>query len=99
MSVSTENFVKIIYLFEQNQGFDTKPGSIAKGLGITNAAATDMSRKLAGKKLIYYEKYHQLKLTAEGKKMALKVIRRHRLWETFLYTTLNLTLHEIHREA
>ncbi len=99
MSIATENFVKVIYQFDQNQGLDTKPGTIAKALGITNAAATDMAKKLALKELVKFQKYQPLQLTENGRKMALSVIRRHRLWETFLYRTLNLTLHEIHREA
>ncbi len=48
-SMSAENFIKVIFMHEQNNCFDTKPGSIAKALGITSAAATDISVK---KKLI-----------------------------------------------
>jgi DtxR family Mn-dependent transcriptional regulator len=99
MSVSIENFVKVVYQFEQNQTQDTRPGTIARALGISSAAATDMSRKLAGKKLLHYEKYQQLRLTEGGRKMALHVIRKHRLWEAFLFKVFNLSLHEIHREA
>lgn len=98
-SVASENFIKAIYTFENREGWDTRPGSIAKELGITNAAATDMARKLALKKLIDYRKYKELKLTPAGKKMALNVIRKHRLWETFLHRVLDLSMHEIHREA
>jgi DtxR family Mn-dependent transcriptional regulator len=99
MSTSIENFVKAVYQYEQNDGLDSRPGTIARALGISNAAATDMSRKLADKNLLHYEKYQQLKLTEGGKKMALHVIRKHRLWEAFLYRVFNLSLHEIHREA
>jgi DtxR family Mn-dependent transcriptional regulator len=99
MSVSTENFVKLIYTQSQLPQADTKPGTIARLLNVTNAAATDMARKLASKKLINYTKYKQLSLTSKGKELALNVLRKHRLWETFLHQTLNLSLHEIHREA
>jgi len=99
MSTAIENFVKVIYQYEQNEGYDTRPGTIARALGISNAAATDMSRKLADKNLIHYEKYQELKLTEGGKKMALHVIRKHRLWEAFLFRIFNMSLHEIHREA
>jgi DtxR family Mn-dependent transcriptional regulator len=99
MSTAIENFVKIVYQHQQNEGFDTRPGTIAKALGISSAAATDMSRKLADKNLIHYEKYQELKLTEGGKKMALHVIRKHRLWEAFLFRVFHLSLHEIHREA
>lgn len=99
VSTATENFIKTIYKFEQGNAMDTRPGSIAKELGISSAAATDMARKLALKKLIDYEKYKELKLTRDGEKIALNVIRKHRLWETFLHQVLGLTMHEIHREA
>ena len=99
MSVAIENFVKAVYQHKRLNSSDTKPGTIAKKLGITNAAATDMAKKLAVKNLIDYEKYKALKLTDSGNAMALKVIRKHRIWESFLFKHLNLSLHEIHREA
>ena len=98
-SKSAENFIKVIFMHEQNDRFDTKPGSIAKALGITSAAATDMARNLSDKNLVHYEKYRQLELTPEGRKLALKLVRKHRLWETFLFKTFQMSLHEIHREA
>ncbi len=97
-SPSIENFIKSIYQLEQRVG-NTKPGTIAKALGISNAAATDMARNLSDKKLIHYKKYQQLKLSKEGNKMAISLIRKHRLWETFLHKTLKLSLLEIHNEA
>lgn len=99
MSASKENFVKTIYNYEKNASMNTRPGSIAKALGITSAAATDMSKKLAERNLVQYQKYRELSLTDEGEKMALQVIRKHRLWETFLFRILNLSLYEIHEEA
>ncbi|WGD35667.1 metal-dependent transcriptional regulator [Olleya sp. YS] len=99
MSVATENFVKAIYKSKVNDVTNTKPGNIAKLLGVSNAAATDMAKNLAAKNLINYEKYKALELTSEGEKLALKVIRKHRLWEAFLHKTFDMSLHEIHREA
>ena len=99
MSISIENFVKAIYLQEQRMGEDTRPGTLSKLLNITNAATTDMARNLSEKKLVNYTKYQKLSLTPEGKKLALNVLRKHRLWEAFLHKTLDLSLHEIHLEA
>lgn len=99
MSVAIENFVKAIYKNDKHDSNDTKPGNIAKKLGISNAAATDMAKNLANKNLVNYEKYKALELTEEGEKLALKVIRKHRLWEAFLHKTFDMSLHEIHREA
>ena len=99
MSASTENFLKTIYSFRKLEARDTKPGSIAKALGISNAAATDMAKKLSVRKLVLYEKYQPLNLTNEGEKIALQILRKHRLWETFLHKTFGMSLLEIHREA
>ena len=99
MSVAIENFVKAIYKNDQNDINNTKPGNIAKILGISNAAATDMAKKLALKNLLNYTKYQPLKLTKQGEKMALNIIRKHRLWEAFLHKTFDMSLHDIHREA
>ena len=99
MSISIENFVKTIYLQEQRMGEDTRPGTLARLLNISNAATTDMARNLAQKKLVNYTKYQKLSLTPEGKKLALNILRKHRLWEAFLHKTLDLSLHEIHQEA
>ena len=99
MSVAIENFVKAIYKNDKHDNNDTKPGNIAKKLGISNAAATDMAKKLSEKNLLHYEKYKALQLTEEGTKMALNVIRKHRLWEAFLFKMFDMSLHDIHREA
>jgi len=99
MSASTENFLKTIYSYRKLEARDTKPGSIAKALGISNAAATDMAKKLSVRKLVLYEKYQPLNLTDEGEKIALQILRKHRLWETFLHKTFGMSLMEIHREA
>jgi len=99
MTIPVENFIKAIYNQSLHIDADTRLSTIAGLLNITNAAATDMARKLAVKELVNYTKYKPLTLTPSGHKLALSVIRKHRLWETFLQKTLNLTLHEIHREA
>lgn len=99
MSVAIENFVKAIYNNEKQDITNTKPGNIASKLGISNAAATDMAKKLDAKGLLNYQKYKALKLTKEGEKIALNVIRKHRLWESLLFQMFDMSLHEIHREA
>ncbi|MFP4844687.1 metal-dependent transcriptional regulator [Winogradskyella sp. PE311] len=99
MSIAIENFVKAIYKNNSNNAKDTKPGNIAKKLGISSAAATDMAKKLAVKDLLHYQKYQELQLTEKGKKMALSVVRKHRLWEAFLFKMFDMSLHDIHKEA
>ena len=99
MSIAVENFVKAIYLGAKREHSSTRMGSIAKRLSISNAAATDMAKKLAKRNLLVYEPYQQLQLTDRGEQLALGVLRKHRLWETFLYELFDMSLHEIHREA
>jgi len=99
MSIAIENFVKAIYKNDKHDVQDTKPGNIAKKLGISSAAATDMAKKLAEKDLLNYEKYKALQLTDKGTKMALNVVRKHRLWEAFLFKMFDMSLHDIHKEA
>jgi len=99
MSVAIENFVKAIYKNDKHDTQDTKPGNIAKKLGISSAAATDMAKKLAERGLLDYRKYKALQLTEKGQKMALGIIRKHRLWEAFLFKMFDMSLHDIHKEA
>jgi DtxR family Mn-dependent transcriptional regulator len=99
MSIAVENFVKAIYKNDKNDVNDTKPGNIAKKLGISNAAATDMAKKLAARDLLHYKKYQALQLTEKGTEMALNIVRKHRLWEALLFKLFDMSLHEIHREA
>ncbi|MDA3818028.1 MAG: metal-dependent transcriptional regulator [Prolixibacteraceae bacterium] len=99
MTVSVDNYIKTIYKQSKLSGADTRLSTIASLLNVSNAAATDMARKLSLKKIVNYTKYKSLSLTEKGEKLALKVIRKHRLWESFLFKTLSLSLHEIHREA
>jgi DtxR family transcriptional regulator, Mn-dependent transcriptional regulator len=99
MTTSVENYIKAVYSQGNNSDCDTKLSTIAGVLNISNAAATDMAKKLGAKGLVNYSKYKPLTLTPDGIELALRVIRKHRLWESFLYKTLNLSLHEIHREA
>ena len=75
MTVSIENYVKAIYTQSNLLGADAKLGTVARLLNISNAAATDMARKLSAKNLVNYTKYQPLTLTKEGNKLALNVIR------------------------
>jgi len=72
---------------------------MATDLSVSNAAISDMAKKLSKQGLVNYEKYKGMELTSKGEKIALKIIRRHRLWELFLMKVLGLGLSEIHDEA
>lgn len=99
MSVSTENFIKSIYLLKSDYGLKANSSNLSKQLNISNAAVTDMSKKLAAKGWIVYKKYKEITLTPIGEKLALNIIRRHRLWELFLSSVLNIPVSKVHQEA
>lgn len=97
-SISIEDFLKNTFMLI-NLGGKATTSKLARRLEVSNAAVTDMSKKLAQQGLIHYEKYRAITLTAEGKKVALGVIRRHRLWELFLNKVLNIPWEKVHDEA
>jgi len=68
-------------------------------MGVKPATATDMLRKLKEKGLIDYEKYGKITLSDNGKSHALEVLRKHRLWETFLFQKLDFSWDEVHEVA
>jgi len=99
MSVSTENFIKTIYLLKSDYGLKANSSNLSKQLNISKAAITDMARKLSKKGWVIYEKYKEISLTPKGNQMALSIIRRHRLWESFLVNVLNIPVAKVHNEA
>ena len=86
-SVSEENYIKSIYHLQQ-QTETVNTNSLANELNTKPASVTDMLKKLQTKELIEYEKYKGFKLNTAGIKIALNIIRRHRLWEFFLVNKL-----------
>ncbi len=106
LSPTEENYLKAIYLLSHSfasESADSLKGvstnDIARKMHTSPASVTDMLRKLSGKELLDYEKYQGVHLTNTGEKIALQVIRRHRLWETFLVDKLNFTWDEVHEIA
>ena len=98
-SLTEENYLKAIYkIAESGDGYITT-NDIAGRMKTTAASVTDMLKKLSRKKLIRYKKYHGLTLTESGRKIALSIIRKHRLWEMFLVKTLKFKWDEVHEVA
>lgn len=97
-SISIEDFLKNVFTLI-NLGGKATTTKLARRLNVSNAAITDMSRKLARQNLINYEKYKDITLSPEGEKIALSVIRRHRLWELFLNDVLKIPWENVHDEA
>ncbi|HEV7621392.1 MAG TPA: metal-dependent transcriptional regulator, partial [Flavisolibacter sp.] len=94
-TTSEENYLKTIFHLQTEDGIVTT-NALAKKLHTRPASVTDMMKKLDAKNLLHYKPYYGFSLSAEGKKVALFIIRRHRLWEYFLSEKLKFDWSEIH---
>lgn len=97
-TTSEENYIKAIYRLQQQDGTVTTSG-LARELKTRPASVTDMMKKLKAKKLLNYKPYKGFHLTPGGDKVALMIVRRHRLWEFFLAEKLKFTWDEVHEVA
>ncbi len=93
-----ENYLKAIYHLSLQSG-SASTNQIATSLNTKAASVTDMLKKLAEKELINYTKYQGVTLTEPGEKIAISIIRKHRLWEYFLVEKLNFKWDEVHDVA
>jgi DtxR family Mn-dependent transcriptional regulator len=94
-STSEENYIKAIFHLQNADGTVTT-NELAAELKTKPASITDMMKKLKTKKLVHYQAYHGFRLSHEGRKVALLIIRRHRLWEFFLAEKLKFSWDEVH---
>ena len=99
LTQSEENYIKEIYFLEQVCDNGVNTNLIAEKIDSKASSVTDMLKKLANKELLAYQKYKGVKLKMEGKNVALSMIRKHRLWETFLVEKLKFTWDEVHEIA
>lgn len=98
-SFTEENYLKAIYKLLEDGSESVSTNAIAARVSTRAASVTDMLKKLSAKKLINYRKYQGVSLTPAGKKIALSVIRKHRLWEMFLADKLHFGWDEVHEIA
>jgi len=98
-SFTEENYLKAIFHLSEAGSSSVLTNDLAEAMKTKAASATDMVKKLAAKKFISYKKYYGASLTAKGKAEALTVIRKHRLWETFLVQKLDFSWDEVHEVA
>jgi DtxR family Mn-dependent transcriptional regulator len=96
---SEENYLKAIYELSEFGHRRVNTNDLAEAVKSKPSSATDMIKKLAIKGLIEHQKYRGVKLTESGTNTALKILRKHRLWETFLVHTLNFSWDEVHESA
>lgn len=98
-TLTEENYLKAIYRLSLDEGIKITPTSIAEAVSVNAASVIDMIKKLSEKKLISYDKVKGAKLTDKGRKAALLIVRKHRLWEVFLQEKLGYNWDEIHEMA
>ncbi|NOT36565.1 MAG: metal-dependent transcriptional regulator [Saprospiraceae bacterium] len=100
LSHTEENYLKtLIKLVLENANSEAGTNELASHLAVKPATANDMLKKLKEKGLVSYEKYGKINLTNQGTKIALEIIRKHRIWETFLYEKLDFSWDEVHDVA
>lgn len=99
LSFAEENYLKAIYHLSSAGHQQVNTNAIAERLNTKPASVSDMIRKLSEKEVITYVKYQGVNISAKGKKRALWVIRKHRLWEVFLVNKLGFHWDEVHEIA
>ncbi|MFT5750556.1 MAG: DtxR family Mn-dependent transcriptional regulator [Flavobacteriales bacterium] len=95
-TLAEENYLKAIYHLQQEISGGVPTNAIAEKLQTKPSSATDMVQKLADKELVSYVRYKGTSLSKAGKKVAIGIVRKHRLWEVFLVEKLNFHWDEVH---
>ena len=99
LTTAEENHIKTIYSLENELDSAVSTNAIAERIETKASSVTDMLRKLADKNLIDYVRYKGVTLTQDGRTIALRIIRKHRLWEVFLVEKLHFGWDEVHEVA
>jgi DtxR family transcriptional regulator, Mn-dependent transcriptional regulator len=98
LTAAIQDYVREIYKLQADGGRATT-SALARSLGVSAPSATAMVKKLAALGLVEHRRYRGAKLTPKGERVALEVIRHHRLLEQYLVETLGLPLDAVHAEA
>lgn len=99
LSTAVEDYLKAICALESKTGKPVRATKLAERLGVTPASVSGMVERLSRDGLVRHARYGAVGLTDEGRRAALRVVRRHRLVETFLVRELGLGWEEVHDEA
>jgi len=100
LTKNEEDYLKMLFhLTVENDQKKAGTNKLAEHLNVSPASVNAMLKKLKIKELVDYQKYGKLQLTAQGKNIAIQLIRKHRLWETFLYQHMNFKWEEVHEVA
>lgn len=98
-SQSVEDYLKAIYKLENELEGGVSTSRLAEEVGVANASATNMLKRLSGMGLVEYESYYGTRLSETGEKIALEMIRHHRLLELYLKEMMGYSWDEVHDEA
>tara|TARA_B100000214_G_C23903050_1_gene597437 strand:- start:429 stop:1085 length:657 start_codon:yes stop_codon:yes gene_type:complete len=98
-TLTEENYLKAILNISLLNNGKASTNAISEETGTSAASVSDMLKKLHDKKLIKYEKYKGVSLSKKGKDIAINILRKHRLWETFLVEKLNFNWENVHDVA
>ncbi|WP_324214142.1 metal-dependent transcriptional regulator [Flavobacterium sp.] len=99
MTISEENYIKVIYHLSVVSPKGVNTNAIAGMLETKASSVTDMLKKLSDKELVAYQKYQGVTLTEKGFLSAKMIVRKHRLWEVFLVEKLHFSWDEVHEIA
>lgn len=101
ISQAEENYLKALFHLtnETEEKVEAGTNELAFYLEVKPATVNDMLKKLKEKELVSYKKYGKIMLTQQGREYAVEVVRKHRLWETFLYEKLEFSWDEVHEVA
>lgn len=99
MTLSEENYLKAVYHLEKKHEKGVPTNALAKDMATKASSVTDMVKRLSEKKFLEHIPYQGAKLTKKGRLTALRVIRKHRLWEYFLVEKLDFPWDEVHEIA
>lgn len=99
LSQTEENYLKAIYSLTYTNSNNVSTTLISEAIKTKASSVTDMIQKLAEKDLVHYKKYQGVSLTKIGQKIAVEIVRKHRLWEVFLVNKLNYNWDEVHQMA
>ena len=99
VSSAIEDYAKAIYALERRAGEAVTTNALAERLGVTPGSASGMVKRLAELGLVEHEPYRGVQLTDDGRRVALEVIRHHRLLELYLVQSLGVPWDRVHEEA
>jgi DtxR family transcriptional regulator, Mn-dependent transcriptional regulator len=99
LTAAVEDYAKAIYALQTQSGDDVSTNALAERLGVTAASASNMAKKLNTLGLVEHMPYKGIRLTTAGERVALEVLRHHRLLELYLAENLDVPWDRVHDEA